>query len=126
MADHLVFNLPDLKYSPDPRRRYDFARFVGFREGAFDPANSRFLQRLKELPAIGQYTVVNDEGRPDLVSHAIYQDTQFWWILLAYNGLLKSDDLVPGFEVQYFSLTDLNQLYSALTRAQQTRNRATP
>lgn len=117
--DHINFDIKDLPTGADPRRRFDIARFVFFREGTFDVPNSQFIHRIKELPAVGVYTVNNDAFRPDMISHAIYKDTQYWWLLLAFNDLTSNDQFPVGALVNYFSLDDLNTLFFSQTKAQQ-------
>jgi hypothetical protein len=121
--DYINFELPTLKYAPDVRKRFDLARFVQFREGACDIQNSVILERLPGLPTVGNYTVTEDAGRPDMVSSAIYGDTQYWWLILYYNSLVLLTDLSPGKVLRFFSLSDLSDLVFELSQDQLEANR---
>jgi len=96
------------------QKRYDLAKFMDYVNDVFDPLTSYFLAQLKTLPVFGVYIVSGSEGRPDLVSWAIYKDTQFWWPIMFYNDLLSVDDIVQGMSINYFNVSDLESLYFTL------------
>lgn len=95
--------------------RFDFAKFMEIVDGALDSAGSYFLEKLREIPSQGYYRITNEEFRPDLVSYRLYKNTQYWWILLFYNGLPSNEDLVSDLEIQYPSVHNLEALYFSLT-----------
>ena len=82
---------------------YDFPDYI----------NSEFLTQLRKLDPVGSY-VIQNTGRPDLISWNIYHRVDLWWIILFYNGL-NLEDLVPGEVVEYPSLTDLEVIIHNLT-----------
>lgn len=98
--------------------RFDTAIFLEQAEDGFDALNSRFLLDLENLKSKGRYTVQSEEGRPDLLSFRIYGSTQYWWILMYFNRVAKSDNIVAGMNIDYPSIDDLENLYFSL-RAKQ-------
>lgn len=92
--------------------KYDMAKFIEFADdGVFDCLNSYFLYQIPLLPLIGYYTIRTEENRPDLLSYTLYGDTQYWWIIMHYNNLLKPQDLKSGVIIKYPSLSSIEQLY---------------
>lgn len=46
----------------------------------------------------GKYTITTkDIGRPDRISQTIYENQNFWWILMSFNNVFDCwTDLYPG------------------------------
>jgi Base plate wedge protein 53 len=45
-----------------------------------------FISNRPDEHLIGVYKVTSQtEGRPDLIAHAIYGNSEFYWVLLAFN-----------------------------------------
>lgn len=95
--------------------RYELGRFMQFDKRCMDVLNSYFLRELQNVPAIGNYEVTVEEGRPDLLSYKLFGTTQYWWILLYYNGLLEPADLKIGALIRYPSVSKLESIYFTLT-----------
>lgn len=92
--------------------KYDMAKFMSYgNDGVFDCINSFMLYEIPKLTMVGQYTIKKEENNPPLLSYNIYGDTQYWWILMWYNHLLKPQDLKNGLIIKYPSLGSLEQLY---------------
>lgn len=102
-----------LNFEVDSDERFDLAKFLNYEDG-FDPLTSSFLQNLKALPVKGYYSIQSEEGRPDLVSTRIYGDSNLWWVVLFYNNLLESEELVVGTTVSYPSLERLEDFLFSL------------
>ena len=105
--------------------RWDPARFIGFAADTFDPCNSYLVEAVVGLPVAGEYTVIDDANRPDMICAAIYKnDTTLWWLLMIYNGLWDFSvlsfypDIPVGTVVRYFSLDDLERMYFNLRSLQ--------
>ena len=102
--------------------RYDLAKFMDYTDdGVFDPLNSYLLLEIPILPKVGTYTIRKEAERPDLLSYALYKDTQYWWVLMWYNSLLKPQDLTVGLQINYPSLSSLEQLYMNASLLQKTK-----
>jgi len=105
--------------SRDIPKRYDIAKFVEwytppFDTPVYDILFSYFWTQVVNLPQGGTFVVSGEENRPDLIAYKIYGDTQYWWILLLYNGLVKNEDVTAGMELKYPLLFDLEALYFKL------------
>lgn len=102
--------------------KFDMAKFMEFGDdGVFDVLSSYMLYAIPQLTTIGYYTLRTEEERPDLLSYSIYGDTQYWWILLWYNHLLKPQDLKTGMVIKYPSLSSIEQLYMNASLMEKTK-----
>ena len=101
--------------------RYDLAKFIDFTDdGVFDVLNSYMLLEIPQLPYVGIYTIKREAERPELLSYNLYGDTQYWWVIMWYNSLLKPQDITTGLEIKYPSLSSLEQLYMNASLQQKT------
>jgi hypothetical protein len=103
--------------------KYDLAKFIEFSdEGIFDCLNSYFLYTIPRLPVGGYFNVSTaEENRPYMVSYKIYSDTQYWWIVMWYNTLLKPQDIKSGMILKYPSLSVINQLFTQTSLLQKAK-----
>jgi len=99
--------------------RFDLARFCEFKEGVFDDLDSYFLDALLKLPLAGAYAIEGEAVRPDALSVNLYGSTQYWWILLVYNGMVSHEELTIGKTIFYPSLDQLETLYFELNSQEQ-------
>lgn len=79
-----------------------------------DLYNSKFVYILKSLPSQGEYLVVLNKYRIDLISYDIYNSYDYGEIILIYNGITISE-LRPGVILRSPSIDDLNTLASKLS-----------
>lgn len=108
----------------EEKKRFGMSKFMEFANGDnFDPITSDFILRLQALKLGGEYKVQNEEGRADLLSFKIYQDTQYWWALLLYNGITEVNQLTSGLTIRYPSLGELENLFFSLKAKEQARSR---
>jgi hypothetical protein len=112
-------------------KRYDIAKFLEYltpppvSEGpVFDVLASYFWNKVPDLLLGGNYLVVGEANRPDLISYRIYGDTQYYWIIMLYNGISFNEDVVMGLTLNYPSLKDLEDLYFKLNSLQTNANAA--
>jgi hypothetical protein len=96
----------------ETKERYDLIKFLEFDNGAANVVTSFMLTNIPRLSPVGTYTVRRESGRPDLLSHAIYKDLQYWWVLMWYNSLVSVNDLVSGMVIEYPSLSAVERLYT--------------
>ena len=71
---------------------------------------SDFLDRLQGLRVDGTYVVSVEESRPELVAYEIFGRTEYWWLILFYNGRKLFDDINIGDQISYPSTQDLEDL----------------
>ena len=91
--------------------RYDFAKFLDYQDQELDPLTSKFLSELRKLPVQNSMAVGAFENRIDLIANRIYGETQLWWVLMEYNGLLDPEDIPANTMIAYPSLLNLELLY---------------
>lgn len=94
--------------------RYDMRRFIEWSDDRYIMNNSYFIQELKKLAIAGTYQCEGE--RPEVIAHKIYNDKQFWWIILSYNDITDMTDgsLAQGKVITYPSLTDIETLMFSL------------
>lgn len=78
-----------------------------------DIYNSKFLYILRHLPSQGDYLVVLNKYRIDLISKDIYGSDSYGEILLLYNGI-SINELSPGTIIQSPKIGVLNNLASKI------------
>ena len=108
----------ELLNTKDFKERFDLQKFVGFSEDVYDYLDSYFIEQVNKLPVFGKTIVQIEENRPDLVSYRIYGTTQFWYILMIYNGMVSPFDLTEGQELNYPRIEDIEKLYFSLNALQ--------
>lgn len=91
--------------------RFDTIKFFNFNVDNIDPLDSYFISNIQKLPATGTYTIVSEDKRPDLVSYQLYEDTQYWWILMIYNKILDISEFSAGTDIVYPDKSLLETLY---------------
>jgi hypothetical protein len=94
--------------------RYDVGRFMEYANNGYDILTSFFVSRIKDLPIYGTYRIRGEERKPMLLSHQIYGDIQYWWILMMYNGLLDICALTAGLLLKYPSIDSIEDLFYQL------------
>lgn len=88
----------------------------------YDILTSYFIANIKKLPKKGEYTLKGEDGRPDLISKAIYRgDSQYWWILLLYNDILDTCELITGLDIIYPSQDSIEDLFLSLRKREVSR-----
>ena len=101
--------------------RFDTMKFLEFNEDNVDPLNSFMLTNLMNIPPAGTYTIVKEECRPDLVSYELYDDTQYWWILLLYNKILDITEFKAGLDIVYPDKAYFETLYQNASLMEKTK-----
>ena len=112
-----------INFDLEPNKRFDLAQFLNYDEDSYEPLNSSILNTLRDLPSGGLYTVRGEEGRPDLISFRLYEDTQYWWIILLYNGKVSVNDIIHSEQIEYPKLSALEDFYFSLKTKQAASDR---
>lgn len=97
--------------------RFDMARFMEYTDN-YDPLTSSMFDRITSLPQSGEYVVQGEDGRPDLLSQAIYSDPQYWWILLMYNRIIDYRNVVTGQAIRFPAIDSIEAVYFQLQSLQ--------
>ena len=70
-------------------------------EGGFNNFQVKDKVRLYQLDSYEAY-------RPDIISFRIYQNTEYWWILLKFNNIIDPfTELKPGLIIKVPSANDI-------------------
>lgn len=104
-----------LNLDVDSDERYDLAKFMEYLNGDnYDPLTSHFFNEIQNLKQGGKYQIQGEDGRPDLLSYRIYGNTQYWWVILIYNGITEFNNFVTGTEMKFPQLQALEDFYFSL------------
>lgn len=95
-------------------KRYDFGKFVEFENNVHKILDSFLVLKFNDLSPFGRFIVRDEEYKPELISHKIYGDTQYWWLLMNYNNIIEIDNLINGLTINYPSINDIEDLYFSL------------
>lgn len=92
--------------------RYESSKFFPFSEvGGFDIIRSYFAQQLGFIPEFGDMEIVTNEGRIDLAALDAMGETQYFWLLLMYNGIIDVNELSTGKILKIPDKNKLEELY---------------
>jgi len=98
--------------------RLDIARYMLYTDenddGVYDALDSRLLVKIPTLKTAGTFVVTRQEFRPDLVSYELYQQVNYWWVILHYNGLTSPLEITQGTRLKYPSIQDVESLILSL------------
>jgi len=101
----------DKDFSTD---RFSPQRFIPWSDGVYDFIDSQFLRALDELAREeeedGKKMVLEEDGRPDLLSYHLYSTVELWWVLMYMLDKLDPTDLQYGEIVRYPFVERLEQL----------------
>jgi len=106
----------------ESEKRFEISKFFGYTDN-YDPLTSFLHTEVQTLPAQGFFKVQGQDGRPDLISFEIYNDTQYWWVLMIYNNLQSVEDFVTGLDLKYPSISSMEDLYFGLKLQEQANSR---
>ena len=92
--------------------RYESSKFFPFSEvGGFDIIRSYFAQQLGYIPEFGDMEIVTNEGRIDLCAVDALGETQYYWLLLMYNGIIDVNELTTGKILKIPDKNKIEELY---------------
>ena len=81
-------------------------------EYGIDPLKDKVLNGLNKITSYSLFTItVIERGKPDLISYNSYGTHDFWWHIMAYNGIGYIGELVEGLQIKipdYQSLVALS------------------
>jgi len=105
-------------YDTENRERFQLEKYIEWDDDFYDVLNSNFLYSITELEEVGEFVVTKDAQRIDIISHRIYGNVKYWWMLLEYNGIIDQFSIKEGDILKFFSLADLEKKYFELTKKQ--------
>lgn len=116
MGSDREFFISDIK----TEKRYDLAKFLEQTSDSLDPLTSSMLDRIDKLTLGGFYTVQGEDGMPWLISERLYGDSQYWWIIMLYNGFSGVEDIINGQNIKYPSINSIQDDYFTLKTRERT------
>lgn len=73
-----------------------------------DPLRDKLIPKINAIRNYTNHRIQQDErAAPDLISEREYNTDEFWWIIMAYNGLSSYRSLVEGKIIRIPSLTEV-------------------
>lgn len=92
--------------------RFESSKFFPFSEvGGYDIIRSRFARELGYIPQVEEMAVGVNEGRVDLAGFDALGSTQYFWIIMMYNGITDVNQLTANTKLRVPSRDALEQLY---------------
>lgn len=83
-------------------------------EFGIDPIRDKLVPEIAKIKSYTVHEVTQDErGAPDLISLREYGTDEFWWMILAYNGIGSFKKIVEGTRIRIPSQTALIALVTA-------------
>ena len=84
-------------YELDLNRKFYRVFAVVADKHGIDPLQDKVVPALLAIDSYDTHEVTQDErGSPDLISLRHYDSEDFWWHILAYNGICSYRDVVEG------------------------------
>ena len=105
--------------------RYDLGKFLQWVDDNHDPLTSNLFENIKKIKSGGLYTIQGDGERPDNISFKIYGSTEYWWVILLYNGITEYNSLPNGKQINYPNLQALEDFYFSLKIKQDKQDKET-
>jgi hypothetical protein len=66
-----------------------------------DPYLDKIVPKLQDIIAFTRHEVTQDErGAPDLISFREYESEEYWWHIMAYNGICRFRSIVEGMTIK--------------------------
>ena len=101
--------------------QYDIAKFMDYKEGAYDVLATPFLNQLFQLPTVHYYYVDNGFKDIDMIATDAYGDPFFAYLIQYYNNDFR-DTFPEGTVLNLFSAEDLLVLYNDVAVSQNAAN----
>lgn len=83
---------------------------IADRNTRYDHLTSELIDAILDLSPRSTFTVTTEVFRPDLISYSIYRSTDYWQIILMYNGIVDVGNLVAGTVLRYPGLQELESI----------------
>ena len=81
-----------------------------------DPLTDKLGGGLKNVPSVSTFTVQKcDEFRSDKIAAKMFGDSQLYWVVLEYNGLLSNYQLFVGTVLRVPNINYINNLFVSST-----------
>ena len=85
---------------------------VVYDKHGIDPLLDKIVPKLRSITRFSYHEVQHSEkGAPDLISFSVYGREDFWWHIMAYNGICRWSSIVEGMILkipEFGSIIDIN------------------
>jgi len=98
--------------------RYDLGKFLRFENDTYDPLTSNLIENIKSISQGGLFKVTSEEFRPDQISRRIYDNDQYWWVIMLYNDIIDVESIEIGMILKYPDAEDLDSFYFTLKQSE--------
>lgn len=86
-----------MTYQVDFNNRFFRVYAVTVDKYGIDPFLDKIIPKLMNITMFTNHNVVMDErGAPDLISIREYESEDYWWHIMAFNGICRFRDIVEG------------------------------
>ena len=90
-----------------------------------DPLRDKVIARLTEIRAYTIHEVNQSErGAPDLISYSEYGTEDYWWHIMAFNGICLFADIVEGTTLRIPDLGAIIQITNDVVKTSSTQDSA--
>ncbi len=94
--------------------RYDREYAIQVDEYGIDPLRDNMMDRIQSITVYTLYQVQQHERMAiDLISLTAYGTDEFWWHIMAYNGITRPSQIIEGLDLRLPNKADLVRLTSA-------------
>lgn len=95
---------------------YSRANYLLVDKLGLDELSSTIVPEFYKLPPELQvYVDDSTEGRPSLIAWRVYQSVDAWWVVLEYNGILHSSEMLAGQLLKLPSPASLRTLFERVS-----------
>ena len=102
-------------YNPNYNNRFYRIYAIEVDKYGIDPLLDHLIPKLTALTSYTNHNVLMDErGAPDLISLREYGTEDYWWHIMAYNGITRFRTIVEGVTLKIPVLGDIIAITNAM------------
>lgn len=92
----------------DLNSKYQRVHSVTSDKFGVDPLRDRLIPLINRIQSYDTHQIQQDErGAPDLIAERRYGSDEFWWIILAFNGISSYRKLVEGMTIRIPNISNV-------------------
>lgn len=98
-------------YQVDYNSRFFRVMAITTDKYGIDPLKDKIAVKLLDIRTFTYHTVRQEErGAPDLISFEEYGKEDYWWHIMAYNGIYRFNEFIEGRVIKIPQLASIVQL----------------
>ena len=95
----------------DYNNRYYRVHAISVDAYGVDPLKDKMISAIAKIQNFKLHVIGQDEEQaPDLISYVEYGTEDYWWHIMAYNGLFRYRDFTAGLSIKIPSLSEIVQV----------------